>query len=136
MVAVGRIIVSRADVVRAIDGSRWGAWRPSGYAGDRRDLWVRSASRRRYLRFDRDDFGVVRDARDGKNGVPLLEREIRRYENGSLLVATTDDLKAKIGGVGVKARLCSAKFRPAGLRRRRHGRLATWGRPAELNTRQ
>ena len=59
--------------------------------------------------FDRNDLGVVREAVDegdragriGKDGVPLLEGQIRRDEDGFLLVATADNLKEEIGGVGV-----------------------------------
>ena len=59
--------------------------------------------------FDRNNFRVVREAVDegdgagrvGEDGVPLLEGQIRRDEEGFLLVATTHDLKEEIGGVGV-----------------------------------
>ena len=58
---------------------------------------------------DRNNFRAGREAvyegdgagRVGEDGVPLLEEQIRRDEQRSLLIATTHDLKQEIGGVGV-----------------------------------
>ena len=61
------------------------------------------------LPFNRDDFGMVREAVDqrdrtgsvGKDGVPVFEGKIRGDEEWAVRIAPTDDLEEEVGGVGV-----------------------------------
>ena len=59
--------------------------------------------------FNHDNLGVVREAIDqrdraggvGKDGVPVLEGQVRGHEHGAVLVAAADDLEEEVGGVGI-----------------------------------
>ena len=37
----------------------------------------------------------------GKDGVPVLKRQVRRHEQGAVLIAAADDLEEEVGGVGI-----------------------------------
>ena len=59
--------------------------------------------------FNHDNLGVVGEAIDqrdraggvGKDGVPVLERQVRRHEQGAVFIAAADDLEEEVGGVGI-----------------------------------
>ena len=55
--------------------------------------------------FNHDNLGVVGEAIDqrdraggvGKDGVPVLERQVRRHEQGAVFIAAADDLEEEVG---------------------------------------